>query len=258
VLKDRAGLIDGKEFTNPTFESFLPHIERLNWGGMQRTVDLGRNSVASIPADIRDNRWTHRQIVLSEIEDLLVLHHPSTSGADKQAKLRLLRKYFDASWAEIDKLMPLERLRQGYDMLHVELEKSHSKYHVALAAAAIPADTADIDELPDHSAPPAAAEAKPKEVMPASPQPIPHPSIPIAAGAPTDEIDGIPPFLDRRQSALKDKLLAEIPELSTARDLLRWSLKTSPVLSELPPAAIDELSAAILVRQIQLNGAAAH
>jgi hypothetical protein len=297
VLKDRAGLIDGKEFTNPTFESFLPHIERLNWGGMQRTVDLRRNSVASIPADIRDNRSTQRAIVLDEIEDLLVMHHPSTSGADKQAKLRLLRKYFDASWAEIDKLMPLERLRQGYDMLHVDLEKSHSKYHVVLTAAAIPAAATEIDELPAHSAPPAAAEAKREEVIlnderganglstsvtPHTativelPQPLPHAS-PMAAGAPppqplspmaagahppqaTDDLGGIPPFLDRRKPKnLKDRLLADIPRLATAQDLLRWSLTMSGVSGKLPKEAQDEIAAAIMVRQMQLlNSAAAH
>jgi len=214
VIKDRANLLDGKEFPDPTFDCFLPHIQCLNLGGKQLGVDTSRTSVSMIPTDIRDNRTTQRQVVLDEIESLLVLHHPSTSGADKQAKLRLLRKYFDASWTEIEKLMPLERLRQGYDMLHVELEKCHSKYHVALMAAAIPATAAEIDELPAHSAPP---------------------------------------------ESMKDRLLADIPRLGTAHDLLRWSLTMSGISGTLPKEAQEEVAAAILVRQTQLlNGAAAH
>ena len=50
VLKDRACLIDGKEFKNPEFKNFLPHIERLNLGGNELGVD-GDNSEATIPPD---------------------------------------------------------------------------------------------------------------------------------------------------------------------------------------------------------------
>jgi len=38
VLKDRSTLLDGKTFRNPTFETFLPHIQLLNLGGKQLGV----------------------------------------------------------------------------------------------------------------------------------------------------------------------------------------------------------------------------
>jgi hypothetical protein len=79
------------------------------------------------------------------------------------------------------------------------------------------------------------------------------PAAPIAI--PTDEIDGIPRFLDRRP--LKNRLLADISKLPTARDLLRWSLEMSEAANQLPRAEQDEIAAAILGRQTQLNGAAA-
>lgn len=129
VIKDRSTLLDGKEFPDPTFESFRPHIECLNLGARQLGVDVTRTSAHTIPADVRDNRQTQRKIVLAEIEDLLVLHHPSTSAAEKKKKIELLRTHFGASWTEIETVMPLERLRAGYDTLHIELEGQPSRYH---------------------------------------------------------------------------------------------------------------------------------
>lgn len=149
VLKDRSTLLDGQEFSEPTFANFLPHIQRLNIGGRQLGVDTLRSSVSTIPADIRDNRAIQRKIVLDEIESLLVLHHPGQSAAEKKMKLELLRTHFQASWTEIETLMSLERLRVGYNTLYFTLEKGKpSKY-------AAPDKSTDLnDELPAHSAPP--------------------------------------------------------------------------------------------------------
>jgi hypothetical protein len=73
---------------------------------------------------------------LDEVESLLVMHFPSTSGADKKRKLELLRHHFSAAWTEIEQLMPVDRLRAGYDALHVELEGRPSRYGQAQAEAA--------------------------------------------------------------------------------------------------------------------------
>lgn len=153
VIKDRSTLLDGKEFQNPTYENFLPHIQCLNLGGRQLGVDVSRTSVAMIPADIRDNRATRRKIVLDEIESLIVLHYPGQAAADKKKKLELLRTHFDASWTEIETVMPLERLQKGYNTLHFTLEGVHSKYYEQVKAAAKAAPAVN-DELPTHSAPP--------------------------------------------------------------------------------------------------------
>src|SRR5262245_38500201 len=128
VLKDRSTLLDGKEFADPTFEHFLPHIQCLNLGGRQLGVDATRTSVGMIPADARDNRIVQRKIVLDEIETLLVLHYPSTGAADKRKKAELLRAHFKACWAEIESVMTLNNLRAGYDCLHRELEGTPSRY----------------------------------------------------------------------------------------------------------------------------------
>lgn len=153
ILKDRSALIDGKVFKDPGFESFKPHIDRLNLGGRQCGVDTSRTTTEIILPDGRDNRTVQRKIVLDEIESIMVIHHPSTGGADRQKKLELLRTHFDASWTEIETVMPLERLRKGYDTMHFTLEGKHSRYHQEQIAQIID------DELPGDLAPPKVKDA---------------------------------------------------------------------------------------------------
>lgn len=128
IMKDRSSLLDGKSFKNPTFKSFLPHINSLNLGGEQLGVDTSRTSEADIPADQRDNTSVQRSIVLDETKDILLLNFPGSTNAEKKAKVELLHKHFKASWAEIEKVMPLDDLRIGYDSLFTELTGDTSKY----------------------------------------------------------------------------------------------------------------------------------
>jgi AAA domain len=169
VLKDRSTMLDGKEFVNPTFQSFLPHVQRLNLGGKQMGVDTSRTSEASIPSDKKDWNPVQRRIVVDEIQTLLTFHIPGQAAADKKRKIELLRQHFKASWTEIEEVMPLPDLRAGYDTLHQELEGKPSRYSTAPAtqeqgkAALVALSQQSVaesikDSLPDHSAPP----AKPK------------------------------------------------------------------------------------------------
>jgi hypothetical protein len=155
ILKDRSALLDGQSFEDPGFEQFLPHIEMLNLGGKQLGVDTSRNSQHMIPADKRDWNTTQRAICLGEIEDLLVLHHPSTSGADRQKKIMVIRDCFGCGWTEVEKVMKLEDLRAGYDLMYQHFYSKPSKYDSALAADKRANDMND--SLPGDLAPPAAA-----------------------------------------------------------------------------------------------------
>lgn len=81
VIKDRSTLLDDKEFADPTFESFLPHIRCLNLGGRQLGPDTTPTSAASIPTEApRDKNSLQRGVVLDEINDLL-LHHDAAGAA---------------------------------------------------------------------------------------------------------------------------------------------------------------------------------
>ena len=131
VIKDRSTLLDGKEFPDPTFETFLPHIQCLNLGGSQMGVDTSRTSQASIPADApRDRKRIERDIVLDEINDLLLRHDASgTSAADKKRRSELMQKHFNTvSKTAIEEAMSSFDLRAGYDSLHRDLEGKPSRY----------------------------------------------------------------------------------------------------------------------------------
>jgi hypothetical protein len=122
ILKDRSTRIDGRDFMNPTFKSFLPHIEYLNLGGQQLGVDTSRTSEADIPADApRDRQAVRRKVVLGDVQDLLVLHIPGQAAADKKRKIELLHKHFKAGWTEMEELMPLGHLQAGFASLKAEL-----------------------------------------------------------------------------------------------------------------------------------------
>jgi hypothetical protein len=153
VQKDRSTLLDGLQFDNPDFADFLPHIQCLALGKAHVGVGVAGDSQHLLKTQKRDWTPVQREIVIDEIGTLLVLHYPSQSAEDKKNKLKAILECFDATWTEIEKVMPLPELRAGYDRLHIKLEGKPSKYGSAIAADAKPAVIDD--ELPDHSkAPP--------------------------------------------------------------------------------------------------------
>jgi hypothetical protein len=216
VLKDRSTLLDGKVFTDPTFKSFLPHIELLNLGGRQLGVDTGRTSEHAVVVERKDRTGTQKQIVLEEIEAVLVEHYPGTKAEEKQAKAGLILKHFDTrSWTEVCN-MPLIDLRTRYDALHQELKGQPSRYTAAVAAQK-PVEMNDA--LPDHSAPPS------------------QPAEPIAMPVVT----------------LRQKLLHEIAALPDMSACLTWALETSNKYGDLPVEDANAVQAALRTRQKELD-----
>jgi hypothetical protein len=163
ILKDRSTLLDGKEFNDPGFKEFLPHINCLNLGGAHVGVNVTGDSQHILKTEKRDWTPVQREICINEIQDLLTLHFPSQSAEDKKNKLKALLKHFDATWTEIEKVMPLPDLRAGYDSLHQALEGKPSKYGSAIAKDAAPAEINDslptFADLDDSLPEPAAAAA---------------------------------------------------------------------------------------------------
>jgi hypothetical protein len=132
VLKDRSRRLDAKEFPNPTFKTFLPHVEFMALGGKHEAADTNRTSADTMPtgdgppADIKSVR---RQIVIDEIQALMVEHHPSMSAEDKKAKAALLKDFLHTqSWTEVERLMPLIDLQAGFDAMHHKLTGKPSRY----------------------------------------------------------------------------------------------------------------------------------
>lgn len=125
VLKDRSTLIDGKSFENPTFKSFLPHVECLNLGGEHLGVDTSRHSGALFVESGEPKwQWEKRQkeIALDEIVEVLNKHHGGTTNEAKKAKADLLEAVFASrSWERI-KSFDFETVAAGRNALWLRLE----------------------------------------------------------------------------------------------------------------------------------------
>jgi hypothetical protein len=124
VEKDRADLLNGKEFDFPNFDTFKPHFQFLNIGGEHFTMESGTSKDLFTP-DGNDG-WTEekrrRVILCEEIQGLLVKHIPGQAAADKQRKVELLEKYFSTkSWTKVES-MKSEILHNSYIRLLSELE----------------------------------------------------------------------------------------------------------------------------------------
>lgn len=144
IKKDRSTFINGRYFTNPSFNDFRPHVDFLNLGGTDSGIDLESNSEKLFAHKQTDDRSAQREIVLSEIGQLFTIHMPGRSAEEQKRKQLLLKKHFNAAWGEIEARMSLEDLRNGYDSLHRELENKPSRYACA-SMLATPLD----DAVPD-------------------------------------------------------------------------------------------------------------
>lgn len=174
VLKDRSRRLDGKQFGNPSFATFLPHIEFMQLGGKHEAVDTERTSEDAIPdedAPSSDLKSIRRAIVVEEIQALMLKHYPSRNAEDVKAKSALLVKYFGTtSWTEVEKLMSLTDLQANFNSMHCDLEGEPSRYGVKTP----PTPPVPIDEIPhmepkkepdqQPEAPPATASAEPNDL----------------------------------------------------------------------------------------------
>jgi hypothetical protein len=236
VLKDRSTLLDGRDFHNPTFASFLPHIQCLNLGGRQMGVDTSRTSEHLITPDKKDWNPVQRRIAVDEIQSLLVLHIPGQAAADKKRKIELIRKHFNnASWTEIEEVMPLFDLRAGYDSLHQELEGKPSRYSPAVTSI---------------YAPPVKAKPIAEEMDDAIPE---H----------DDKSDpgDIPADIKRepaKPQSVRDRLLSDIPHLPNSADCLTWGMSMHDTFETLDKADKETVWAALLARTLSFaNGSGA-
>lgn len=149
ILKDRRSdskSLDGKSFPNPTFQTFLPHIDFLDLGGATSGVDNSRSSAGIIPVDIRrENNATLREIVIEEIKNLLADTYEGRTDAAQKAKRDAIEKFLAPTWKEVESLMSLDELRIGFNNMHLAIVGKPSRYF----------DTKEIDdEIPEFGGAP--------------------------------------------------------------------------------------------------------
>jgi hypothetical protein len=132
IMKDRrpdAKSLDGKAFPDPTFKTFMPHIDYLNLGGANSAVDTARSSEDYIPADINQDRVSvQRAIVLEEITNLLTTVFEGRSDAAQKGKKDAIAKFLAPTWKEVETIMPLDEMRVKYNIMHLELLGRPSRY----------------------------------------------------------------------------------------------------------------------------------
>lgn len=140
ILKDRSRRLDGKQFDNPSFATFLPHIEFMALGAKHESVDVTRTSDETMPdtdEGKRDTTAIRREIEIEEIQATFADGIPGKTADDQKRKRDLLTECFGTrSWTEIEKLMPLADLRSGHDKLRAALKPSPAAVAAAVAATA--------------------------------------------------------------------------------------------------------------------------
>lgn len=115
VIKDRFDVLDSKEFDNPTFDDFLPHIKLLNIGGEHMGVETTGNSQRLFGDGGKGISEMYRQQkkYTEEIEGDLVSAFPGQSKEEKKAKVDVLQVALGTrSWAAICELHP-DKLKAG-------------------------------------------------------------------------------------------------------------------------------------------------
>ncbi len=129
VKKDRFGLLDGKVFDNPDFQTFLPHVQLLNLGGEHRAIDTTRTSEDMLKQDFTGERKAFRRdVVLEKIENEIKLLYPGQSEKDRTAKIKILVDTFGTnSWTEIQG----DRVKFPMDLLEGGLAKIEETRAVA-------------------------------------------------------------------------------------------------------------------------------
>ena len=105
IMKDRANLIDGKVFKNPTYKDFKPVVDYLiivPKGEVKGATDQ-TNMAPSENYDAQNKR-EGREIELEAIKNQFILQKIGSSADDKALKLKILRKFFGTNvWGEIEK-----------------------------------------------------------------------------------------------------------------------------------------------------------
>lgn len=116
VVKDKfqASGLEGKDFDNPTFETFLPHIQLLNLGGTPPAIDTETSSSAMM-TDHRGvaKRLKERDVLSENLWAELPLRFNSRTDAGKKEGAGFLRETFGTlSVTEINSL-PNEKIAEG-------------------------------------------------------------------------------------------------------------------------------------------------
>lgn len=108
VVGDRFHDLTGKSFDDPSFESFLSHIKKLNIGGDHLGIETGNSSKDLFDApEARMNVHKRREIALESIQNEITKKIPGRAAKDQKDKISLLEVVFGMnSWTAISDMHP--------------------------------------------------------------------------------------------------------------------------------------------------------
>jgi hypothetical protein len=150
VKKDRFDIMDGMSFENPTFDTFMPHIAKLNLGGEHKAFEEGRDSTAMFTRnDIGERKSIQKEILLEKIQNEIKKLHPGQTKEDTRAKIDLLQELFETnSWTEISTFFSNEKLAEGLNNLQLKALRAEDDMAKAEAVKAEPAAPAPTNGKP--------------------------------------------------------------------------------------------------------------
>ena len=114
VEKDRWDEINGQSFDMPGFETFLPHISRLNIGGKHTATEgkMGDSSEMYKDRNLGYKKMRRHAQLIDEIQNEVFKIYPSMDKESKLNRLTLQRKAFDTDVWEVIKDMGIDRLEK--------------------------------------------------------------------------------------------------------------------------------------------------
>jgi len=156
IIGDRAQLLDGQEFDNPTFDNFLPHFQALNLGGEHNPLDVTRNSQDMFEHETGRPEWkakqTKKDIALEEIQGSMVKLWPGATKEEKASKGDFIDVVFGTrSWTAVSE-QPLEILENVKHRLR-KFEGFYSEMTEPDISMAWDATSQQDDDIPDFTPP---------------------------------------------------------------------------------------------------------
>ncbi len=146
VKKDRFDIVNGQHFDDPTFETFLPHISKLNLGGEHLAIETDRNSQAIFDDPNLGERRAHNKEILSEeISNEVRKLFPSQSKEDVAGRIALFEEIFGTnSWTKISQDLKNDVLSAGLNTIRA---KVHDASTLSAAVAEKPSPLVCSDDI---------------------------------------------------------------------------------------------------------------
>jgi hypothetical protein len=125
ILKDRADLIQGKTFKNPSYEVFAPVVDAMLENPVKAEPVAERDASELFRTEEEKHQYkTDIQIALEEIEGYLVKVKPGLDAASKKFKQEAIEYAFGTlSWTAVTK-MNLDTLQRGYELVQEFVRKA--------------------------------------------------------------------------------------------------------------------------------------